>query len=545
MKVIGFVVKHISQELARSLSEAIKTATGIDLTFLALHSSSPLKNGRFSHWADADVLHFSSLECLLEASIDSLNNQHPLVVVDITGNDKPLLNEVYQHTRLFAVHCLAHADHFICSNQDTYQGLLDFGIDDRRMILDPEFIGLESIEFSAIDEMKVRLGKLARAYHNGNLNALRQERGPKPRVERKNGILLMKDLKERRLVWESKPGHIEFSTNNRCNLRCIMCSPRGRTSMGELPESEVRAIANQVFPAASILTPSAGSEPLLGNLALITELCKTHGVQVNLITNGTLLNPDRYEEMKAVLGRIHISFDSHEKELYERIRRGARFETVVENIRALCIMAARDNVEVVVSAVAMTLTFGRLAQYIHFVADLGVNTVVLQRLLHNFPGLDVLDVLNSLSQEEVDDTITRAIDAARIRQVNLGILIGAPRSFQFTKITFRHFKQYYLDRAVIVRFPRICHYVATYLKIDPDGEVYPCCRAPRELSMGNIRKISFDEIWNGNTYQELREEMYTGRLRACCRECTIQEYVANVYRSFFESFEQKPLLHLS
>ena len=67
-----------------------------------------------------------------------------------------------------------------------------------------------------------------------------------------------------------------------------------------------------------------------------------------------------------------------------------------------------------------------------------------------------------------------------------------------------------------------CHQLASYVRIVPDGSVYPCCRGSEGfLKMGNIFERSFDEIWNGEEYQRLREEFLTGRLRRGCDTCTL------------------------
>ena len=80
-----------------------------------------------------------------------------------------------------------------------------------------------------------------------------------------------------------------------------------------------------------------------------------------------------------------------------------------------------------------------------------------------------------------------------------------------------------MNNAVITRHPEICYQVPTYLKIKPDGSVYPCCRGIKETYMGNIKEESLESIWNGKRYQKLRKEFFTGKLRKCCRDCPLLE----------------------
>jgi radical SAM protein with 4Fe4S-binding SPASM domain len=300
-----------------------------------------------------------------------------------------------------------------------------------------------------------------------------------------------------------------------------MCSPDGRPDGAELTPDETRAICEQVFPKASLLTPSAGSEPLLGDFELITELCKKYDVQLNVITNGVLLKPEKYEMMRGILGRLQVSFDSHEKETYEEIRVGSKFETVVENIREACKLAAEDHVEVMTSSVIITLNWMKMAEYVDFVADLGVDTVALQQLLINFPALEKWDVAKTVPADDLRREIDRAVETARRRKINLHVGLGRPAVHLFNEKKFRTFKLNYLAEPVIQRYPKVCYHMAIYAKIDPDGSVFPCCRAPKELLMGNVKQQPFDSIWNGKEYRQLRKEFFTDKLRKCCRTCPL------------------------
>ena len=419
--------------------------------------------------------------------------------------------------RLDAVHLAARVDLFLCSNPVVLQALKDFGIDDKCVYLDETFIPLENNGPERNESLKERASTLARAYEN----VLGQKRVRKWQAERENNILLMQDLFEKRPVWESRPSHIELATNNRCNLRCLMCSPEGRPHEAELNEDETRAICEQVFPKAGLLTPSAGSEPLLGNFELITEMCDAYDVQLNVITNGVLLKPEKYELMRKNLGRLQISFDSHEKEIYEKIRVGAKFETVVDNIRSICKLAAEDDIEVMTSSVIINLNWNKMAEYVDFVADLGVTTAALQQLLINFPGLEDWDISRSVPKADLQREIDRATEAAERRGINLHIGLGTPEVYLNNKKKFKTFKLNYIAESVIARFPKFCYHAAIYAKIDPDGSVYPCCRAPKELLMGNIKQDSFESIWNGKKYRQLRKEFFTGKLKKCCRDCPL------------------------
>jgi len=70
-------------------------------------------------------------------------------------------------------------------------------------------------------------------------------------------------------------------------------------------------------------------------------------------------------------------------------------------------------------------------------------------------------------------------------------------------------------------YPHFCNMAAHYLKVTPEGDVFPCCRAPSVLQMGNIHEKSFEEIWNGATYQDFRDRMFNRNYHKVCSTCSV------------------------
>jgi radical SAM protein with 4Fe4S-binding SPASM domain len=413
------------------------------------------------------------------------------------------------------VRLISKIDFILCANEAITQGLKDFGLSEKNFYTDDSLFDLTKPADAQM--LAKRADMIARA----GKHALDLPRPAKWRAERENSLLMMQDLFQKRLVWESRPSHIELATNNICNLRCLMCSPESRPTKRSLSEAETESICDQIFPTASLVTPSAGSEPLLGDFELITRLCDKYEVELNVITNGTLLTPDRYELMRRRLGRLQISFDACDGETYEKIRVGAKFDKVVENIRRVAKLTAADNVELMASSVVMRLNYKKMAEYVEFVAGLGVNSVALQQLLINFEALKDWQISGVVPDEEIQAEIDRAIEAAKRCKINLHVGISTPRVYKYGRQDFKLFKLDYLPELVIQRYPKMCYQSAMYLKVEPDGSVFPCCRAPAELNMGNLKERPFEEIWNGKKYQQLRKEMFTGKYRRCCRGCPL------------------------
>jgi len=71
------------------------------------------------------------------------------------------------------------------------------------------------------------------------------------------------------------------------------------------------------------------------------------------------------------------------------------------------------------------------------------------------------------------------------------------------------------------RYPHFCSMASCYVKVAPDGSVYPCCYAPAELRMGSIHESSLSEIWNGPAYRAFRRRMFARDYPSPCVTCPV------------------------
>lgn len=104
----------------------------------------------------------------------------------------------------------------------------------------------------------------------------------------------------------------------------------------------------------------------------------------------------------------------------------------------------------------------------------------------------------------------------------------------FAKLFVIKGRDYILDRIPVVRSsfrrapvphpipndapPRTCGNPWTHVHVKSDGLVYPCCFS--DEVMGDLRKQPFEEIWNGEKYQDLRESLRTGKYWGSCRRAS-------------------------
>ena len=138
----------------------------------------------------------------------------------------------------------------------------------------------------------------------------------------------------------------EIELTNRCNANCIMC-PRGELErpFGEMDEKTLRLIVDKAAGyGVDTITFSGFGEPLLNkNAPDYVKYVKEKGLKIktNITTNAGLLSRKLSEKLiQAGLDEIQISFNGWDKDSYERIMRGLKFESITENIKSLIIIKA-------------------------------------------------------------------------------------------------------------------------------------------------------------------------------------------------------------
>jgi radical SAM protein with 4Fe4S-binding SPASM domain len=68
-----------------------------------------------------------------------------------------------------------------------------------------------------------------------------------------------------------------------------------------------------------------------------------------------------------------------------------------------------------------------------------------------------------------------------------------------------------------------CIYPWIHIYANPDGNVLPCCVADHHKPLGNLRTHTLGEVWNNDSYKNIRKKMLAGESCEECRGCYQQE----------------------
>lgn len=153
------------------------------------------------------------------------------------------------------------------------------------------------------------------------------------------------------------PHSLNLEPTNACNLACPNCSLDRSRKRGFMDPTLFSTLVEQAatIGVREIRLFLAGEPFLHKDIAKMVGLCQQHGLRSILHTNGALMDAHVSRAvMEAGLSVLSVSFDGADKAAYERARKGADFETTVENIRALLLQkqkSAADDLQVILQTI--------------------------------------------------------------------------------------------------------------------------------------------------------------------------------------------------
>jgi radical SAM protein with 4Fe4S-binding SPASM domain len=274
------------------------------------------------------------------------------------------------------------------------------------------------------------------------------------------------------------PGRITLELTNNCNFNCTFCPRRLMSQeLGFMSIDLARKLIDEMAAHLPVtLVPFFRGEPLLHpGWDRILQYAKTRGIgPIQLTTNGSLLTEAAAAQIVNLeVDFISFSLDTVDPQLYEKSRRGSRYEYVVNNILKFISLKQRN---------------GKL------LPEVQVSAVETEE---HKPGMD--DFI-SFWRNKVDRVRIYAEHSTGDHPGNIGEELP---SFTTRKACFKPFEE---------------------LVVLWNGDVALCNHDwNREGSarIGNLYDMSIEEIWQSDRYTELRDKHRTGDLKGetVCENC--------------------------
>lgn len=291
--------------------------------------------------------------------------------------------------------------------------------------------------------------------------------------------ILQKEKEQLDLIFDQKKlcfSGIELSTY--CNLNCLMCDTKSATrEKGEISwETFNKAVEELNKKGMKFTTLHTINEPLLDRrIVPMLELLAKHGISIILSTNGMLV--DRFlEEIKdknLTNYELRFSIDGATKETYEKIRQGASYDKLIDNLEKTLAFKKKYFKDLKLSV-----------NYAASIDNIDEIPLFIKKFKKYFGKNFEFGLLNSLVPK--DDTA------------------------YYNKVT-SDVKDFYT---------KPCSMVFNSLYILQNGDVSPCCRDYNgDIIVGNIYENNLDEIWDNDKMNAMRETHLSGDITALPKQC--------------------------
>ncbi len=272
-----------------------------------------------------------------------------------------------------------------------------------------------------------------------------------------------------------------------CNSKCPHCPYSQFTDIREsykdtpfMSPEIFRKIAEECSIFGSLLRITGGGEPLLHPQIIgLIEFAKTIGTRVGLITNGSLLTPNKVDRLLDTgIDAIDISADAADQETYSKIRVGLNFDKLVENVRYLVNKRDRmgSNTKVIVSIINQKAIIGKLESAVAFWEDIADNVQVRKYL--------AWDAKYESDTGDATPFITNRVP---------------------------------------------CPYPFERVEIDSRGKVLLCSHdVAGETDLGNVKDTPLTDIWRGEKFSMYRQMLLEGRYSdiGVCSKCSSWKYIS-------------------
>lgn len=307
------------------------------------------------------------------------------------------------------------------------------------------------------------------------------------------------------------PRYLGVTITGDCNIKCIYCErQKGHNVRDYYFPTDLYAQLEPHFHAAQRVTLLGLGEPFMHkDFERMVRMAKAAGAECVTTTNATMLN-DRYRRMLVETGLdyLGISVDSPDPATFELLRAGAKYERVIEYVRALrdlkrelgvdrpryglCMTVSRENVFHIPNMVRLAAELGAV--------DLHLQNVVLYRKEDHR--------MSVLGTRRLDWMVGRARRLAGELGLGLHYVPRDPFTPEYAPAA---------KLSAAVKPGRACREAWTQFLVYDNGEVRPCCFT--EESFGNLRQASLEEIHFGEHATDFRRRILEGNLPAACVDC--------------------------
>ena len=295
------------------------------------------------------------------------------------------------------------------------------------------------------------------------------------------------------------PLYIGWDVTFRCNLHCDSCQThRFVTQDQELTTEECLRIIKQLGRLKASIVSLTGGEPFVrDDIFILLQALKEEKIQVNLNTNGILL--ERYVDdiINSSLSTLTVSILNSS----DGCPTDNNFNLIQEKVIKKIIIGRKKNRPHVIAAFTLTRkNAGSISNLISYWKE-KADEILLQPVHHSQTSIFRCSDPTSLFAKGSASDFRRTLDSLMNKQMKLQTAY------------VREFYNFFFNRDMLRKKYR-CFAGSFMLQIDAYGNVYPCPEFVEKL--GSLRQIDLEGIVNNLQTRRFREFVRNKRNKCFC-----------------------------
>src|SRR5205809_253845 len=305
------------------------------------------------------------------------------------------------------------------------------------------------------------------------------------------------------------PIKLDIENISRCNFRCTMCVvsdwPKGKRGE-DMSLEEFQRLIDEQYGLVEIKLQGIGEPTMQGDVFFeMIKYARARHIWVRTTTNASLLHvKENYKKLVDTdVNEIQISIDGADAATFESIRRGSRFDKVIENcklINGYC--REKGLTRTKMWTVVQRGNQHQLEDLVRLAHEAGFTNQVFSLELTNW-GLDKWSEKNALIN--VEDSL----DLDRLHALaDLGKGLGV-------KVWFWNITEKYSTSSP----EKLCPWPFERAFVSSDSRTVPCCIIgnPDAYELGRGKR--FLEVWNSDEYAAFRQAHLDGNIPKVCQFC--------------------------
>jgi MoaA/NifB/PqqE/SkfB family radical SAM enzyme len=289
-----------------------------------------------------------------------------------------------------------------------------------------------------------------------------------------------------------------------CNMKCVFCDNQNIQKKKLLKFDEIKDFESMIDSVEgdtehSYIDISGYGEVMTHpEFTKFLKLFKEKNKNVRINTNGTLIGDYLQKIIDSTVIELTISVNTLNRDTYIKLMGEDKLITVLDNINEIKNKGYKGKISL--SFVINKYNFDEIPEFIRLGKNLNchIACVGLTPTLKDMYPKDLMLEITEDVKKKVEEYKKYA------EEQKISFFIFNPDTDSSNTERMLNIKN--------------CHYVNDYFFVGVNGNVVPCCWS--RVSMGNIKKEGFREIFDGKRYDKLRKLIKNGDSKYClnCRK---------------------------